>query len=325
MKFPFNDIEFAYKDWLNRQLEGTELPDKTGVYPIINDCVDSLLRAGIIWHRIALIKIENHRGALPVGFKQVIQAAYDFKLKKEYQAVLTKQTKHFMEGNCKLVVSLECEKCFKSDCTCDGEIFTLTTNDWDYPELMYRDNPQLAYSWVQDPWHPLNNQGGCSYHPDFKLLTLKQGSFWNMNYYVPNCANMSVDSEYSYSIEPPNIEVNFKEGWVLLAYLSKPTKGGFLMVPDTPKVYTAIRYAIDYEWDYVRMRRKADNESMGRLQLSMQLKESSWQTAYGELSKITPDELKQMTTIFSKMFPEDDTNNLNRGYYDEGNRIYTLN
>ena len=97
------------------------------------------------------------------------------------------------------------------------------------------------------------------------------------------------------------------------------------MVPDTPKVYTAIRYAIDYEWDYVRMRRKADNESMGRLQLSMQLKESSWQTAYGELSKITPDELKQMTTIFSKMFPEDDTNNLNRGYYDEGNRIYTLN
>lgn len=324
MKFPFVDIEHAYKDWLNRQLAGTELPGKVWVYPIINDVVDSLLRVGIIWHRIAEIQIKNNQGALPPGYKQTIQAAYYTKPRQQYHAIKTKEVTHFLEGKCKLIVSLECEKCFKTDCTCDGHVFTLSTNDWDYPELKYRDNPQLAYSYVQDPFHPINNQGGCNYHPDFKLLSIAKGNFWNANYYVPNCGNLSVDCEYSYSIEPPHITTNFKEGIVLLAYLSKPTKDGMLMIPDTPKVYEAIRYAIDYEWDYVRSRRKMDNEANARLQLSMQMKTKSWDNAYGELSKLTPEEIEEMRTVFNRTFYQDSKTHLGRDYKDLNDNVYIL-
>ena len=324
MKFPFVNLDVGYKDWASRQLEGTEKPDITWVRPIINDVVDSLLRANIVWHRIALIEIKDRQGSLPTGFKQVIQAGYNLQFKPQYIAAMTKQIKHFAEGKCKFVVSLECEKCFKTECTCDSNVFTLTVDDWDYPELLYRDNPQLAYSYIQDPWHPLNNRGVCDYDPTFKLLSLAQGSFNNISFHIPNCKNMSVDIEYNYEIEPPVLRTNFNTGWVMLAYLSKPTQGGFLMIPETPKVFEAIRYAIDYEWDYVRSRRQFNNETMGRLQLTKQLKEESWQKAYGELSKITPDELRQMTTVFNKMYPEDDFNNMYRGYDDQYNRIYNL-
>jgi len=326
MQVAFKYPEDAYKDYITRQLPGTEVPDRLWVMPIINDVVDSLLRANILQHKVALIEINNRTGMLPVGFDSVIQAAYDFKLKPNFVAVMTKHIKDHIYSKCKIETTIICEGCHHPayKCECHKPEYILETNHYDQPEQLYQDNPQHMYSYVQDYWNPINHQGRCSYHPEFKLMRLKEGSFWNLSGHIPNCANLSVDTKIAYDIQKPIISVNFDHGWVLLAYRGKPTYNGLLMVPDEPKVYTAIRHAIDYEWDYVRSRRTFNNETAGRLQLSKQLKDEAWQIAYNQLAKLSSDELYQMVRELRKMYPQDDSDNLYRGYEDLNDTTYNL-
>lgn len=304
----FIHIEDAYKDYLQHQVDGVELPTQRFAYAVINDTVDKLLRGDNYVPLLAFIEIKDNMGKLPKGVREIFQAGYIKHHRPIKRSVIRDYIQYNLGDPCKLIVSVECNNCHKTECECGDLLYKINLDPADYPELGLRNYPALSGYSSPDPYHP--HQGFCGYYPGFKLMRPKQGSFFNAKFRTKNCAPLNFDTAIEYDFRPPNLEVNFEKGMVLLAYKGAMLADGFLMVPDTPKVAAAIRASIDFNWDYARTRAKLDNETRARLEISRKQKDDTEYEAISELSSIPSDRWDSITTQLNELIPRNGFENM---------------
>jgi len=315
METSFLHIEEAYKDWLTRQVDDTDLPKQRWAYAVINDCIQNLLRGDNFIKGIALIPIKNKVGVLPPGFRHVTLAAFAQIQVPPTRTIIRDYIQYNLGDDCKFVVSLECNKCGKTECECSDLLYRIDLQEFDYPELRLKNYPHFHNFKSPDPLHPYGN---CKLAPGFHIMRPAQGAFHNSQYYTKECLNLNVDTEIAYEIDLPNIVLNFDEGWVLLSYKGYAMQDGFLKVPNNPKVFAAIRANLDFWWDYARSRNKLDNETQARLKLSKQLLDETEYAAIGELSKISPDRWDSIAAQLNQLIPTNGYENMYRRGYDFG-------
>jgi hypothetical protein len=263
-----------------------------------HNALDRIIPAQEFVPKIALMSVRNYKAELPKGFSQVLQASYLDTT--SYSPVRAGHVVEYykniygtgseLEGkNCKIVSRVECNGCNDYN-PCNTEIITLDVDKEfinAHPGSFY--NHSKFYTGERGIGNSHNKTS--SMHPHFKLMRKTSNYFYNIPYHINECINVNVDSHVEYDIHLPNIIVNFKEGQILLAYLSRNVdKDGWLMIPNVPIVYDAVIQSIEERLGYIDYRKNKTNENYKFWQDSLMLKEKSIKRARMYLDTMLPDE-----------------------------------
>lgn len=262
-----------------------------------HNALDRIIPAQEFVPKIALLDVVNYKAKVPQGFDQVLQAGYldttqYSKVRSEHVIEYYKNiygTGTELEGNnCKIISRVECNNCEGLD-PCKNEILTI-----DVDKTYLDANPGFIYQ--HNKFYAGDRKLGgnqCSIHPHFKLMRRTSNYFYNIPYHINECINVNADSRVEYDIHLPNIIVNFKEGQIILAYLSKNVdKDGYLMIPNVPIVYDAVIQSIEERLAYIDYRKNKINENYRFWQDSIMLKEKSIKRARTYLDMLQPDEFE---------------------------------
>lgn len=216
---------------------------------------------------IALIDIDNYKGALPSNLKYISQALYweNKESIPEEVTVVTEYTKKLYGSDCDLQVSLKCDPCSDS-CSTKNIIID---SDYNYltrdPSWMYNHS-----NFFYGSRNSANSKKGSEVFEGFSLMRRTTNNFFNVPYHINDCINFNENSRVEYNIEYPYIVTNFKKGKVLLAYVGiKVDDEGYRMIPDLEVVYEAIYYSIRERL----LEQKFDSEPSQNNRIALQMAE----------------------------------------------------
>lgn len=276
MKLEKISIHSIIEDFLDFTQEDLEI-DEALLLKFADDAISRITESEQLVFGIYLLDIKNYSAELPKGFKFVAQAAYRH---KDEGPILREQVvewnQDLLTEDCTLTTTLEC-----SDCV-DKPIIVSDVN-----RIYETAHPEL---YTQNMFH-FNRAGGtthrgtCSaYSNDFILMQPAMSSFQNVPMHVSECINLKVESEAEYSITPPRINVNFKEGQVLLACFTEDLdEDGYRRVPNLPIVFEAINRYIEERLAYIQYRKTRSQADSNFYQMTLQLKERALGQARSEL------------------------------------------
>lgn len=310
MKTNFVSAKSAVKEFLRNSGHSGDL-EKTDILAWANDAAYIISTDEQLVHKIILLNVNDYKVELPKDFKYIIQAAYKIDNKKSCSQLKTEivQFKQKQWG-CELEINVKCPKCHKVECSCDEPSFVIDVNKmWAnaHPEHMMA-YAKHFYSFGK------TYKNSCCYHDEFRLMRPNSSSFHNLNYHIGNCINLNLDCEINYTVELPNIIVNFKEGTILLAYLASNTdEDGYLMIPDTPRSHDAIYRYVQERMLYKKYLEDFSQNVRIAWQTSVELKEKAISRARAELQTPEQDEFSSFVSKFiHKVLP----------YYKPENNLY---
>ena len=264
--------------------------NKSDILAWTNDAVSRIITDEQLIHKIKVFEVIDYKTELPDDFVNVIQAAY--LITEDCVEDLAYEVSKFTDRQlgCQVDISLKCPKCHKVKCSCNtAEIYV------DVDRLWRSAHPEHVAAYMQHFY----NYGGTNkksfYSDRFQLMRPATSSF----FHIKNCVNIDFDSEIQYTIQPPNLLTNFKEGKVLLSYFAKRTdEDGYLLVPDEPVVFEAISWYIQEKMLY---RKYMEDFSMGTYrawQDAFQLREKFIARARGQIQIPSPDVWKTFIKRF---------------------------
>lgn len=217
---------------------------------------EKLAIKAMLSQRIALIKIVEHQGLLPKGFRSVVQLGVNPNCnlnRNEIVQVLTESyTGAYKEVD--FISDMKCPHCGLNDCSHTMDVFVMR-----YEDRFAANNPGMYRSYLNDFYspapvlpvykavHPFHEQKyrhlgyekRFRHHSDFFLMEYRRKEFFNASHHIPQCVNLSVESIYQYDMELPWINTNVREGWLILSYLGhRLDKYGYYTFP-------GYQYAID--------------------------------------------------------------------------------
>lgn len=282
----FIGINSVIEDYLDFSGHEGEL-DETWVLKQANDAVERITTDQQLVHKIEILDVRNYRAVLPDNFKYVNQAAY--RIKPEHpcsREEISQFTQKVLGTDCNLEINLKCPNCYKEECSCDQRVIEVDVNriyETAHPEMFTR---------YMDHFYRTGNttkRGTESfYHPDFLLMRKTSNSFFNTPYHIGKCVNLSIDSKVEYDIDPPLIIVNFKEGEILLSYMSvKTDENGYRMIPNSEVVFEAINYYIEERMSFKKYRQTREQKDRIFWQQMKELREKHIGRAKAQLQ--TPD------------------------------------
>lgn len=210
-------------------------------------------------HKIGLFDVRNYKVKKPEDFSMVCEVAYRLEPVKQ-TCSRQEQIVQWVQGtdsDCELEINVVCPKCKKTGCTECGQNTAIVDVDriWEQSNaFLHHINKYSTVSRF--------GRGKSVYDPNFKLLRFAGGDWDGISRHFPNCMNLQETENHTYSFNPPNIELSFEKGEILLSYLAKKTDGkGDLMVPDHPTVYEAVLDYLTYKWHrkiYFKTKRSED-------------------------------------------------------------------
>ena len=280
-------------------------------------------------HRIALLRVENYKAELPLGFKYIAQAACRVDPQEPClrEEIVEWTQKSLCDTGCSYTISKECPKCHETNCDCNL-IVEVDAN------RIYQDSRPELYTQYMSHFYRhggLNKRGMRSqYHPDFYLMRKTSNNFFNVPYHIGNCLNLNLDTRIEYDIDHPYIIVNFEKGEILLSYISDRTdENGYRLVPDLPTVHEAIAIYVDEKMAYRRWRREGGSTNRVDWRELRSLREQAIARARSQLQIPDQDEFKQyMDNHWRKLIPYwDYDRNLGRFQVDKFNygKYYSTN
>lgn len=243
----------AMKKWGNSLLRKLEVP---------NDYID----------KIVMLDVEDYKANLPEDMEAVVQMAFRDETPRKIRRVeIVEWTQQLYDGSgCELVISKDCPKCHNVK---DGECGPCTC---DSPEVVYNvdrlwelSHPEFKYNHMKHYYRhgglTNDNQIYSPYHPEFILMKPSTHAFFNADSHIPGCLNLNskllANCNIEYKLEYPIVNVNKKEGKILLSYLAvKLDKNGYRMIPDVEDVFEAIKWYI-IEAMHFRSIGKATNQA----------------------------------------------------------------
>ncbi len=289
MNHSYLSIESIVEDYIANT--GNDSVVKSQILRFADDALSRIIPGTDFKHSIALLDVKNYSAPLPNGFKYVLQAGYnahqEHKVRSEH---VVEYTKKIYGSDCKLNLSVECDDC-KGLCDKPHEVITV---DVDHNFILK--NPKYMYQHASHFYGQRNlGDGGIlsntTIHPQFTLMRRTTNYFYNVPYHVNECLNFNVDSQIEYDITPPTINVNFKEGQILLAYLGvQVDENGYRMIPNVPIVFAAVRNWIEERLAYIEYRKTKEQKDRIFWQQLVELNNKSIKMARMYLDTMTPDE-----------------------------------
>lgn len=224
----------AMKKWANTILRKLETP---------SEHVD----------KIVLLDVKDYKAILPEDMEAVVQIAFrDETPRKIRRTEIVEWTQKMYDGSgCELVISKDCPACHNAndDCTCDSpEVVYNVDRLWElsHPEFKYN---HMKHYYRHGGLTNDNRMLYSSYHPEFVLMKNATHNFFNADSHIPGCLNLNsklmANTNLEYRLNYPIVEVNKKEGKILLAYLAvRLDKNGYRYIPDDEYVIEAIKWYI---------------------------------------------------------------------------------
>ena len=238
MKLNYNPSYTGYSD-LIEDFDLNELEiDEQLLQKWTNDIVDELSTDEQLVHKVGLFSIQNYKTTKPAGLSMINSAAYRLE-KPDNCGTPREQIKTWVQqvsDDCELEIEIKCQKCGIANCSCNSnQVVVEVDRIWELS------NAHFHYPLDFARFHKLS-KGEADTTGGWKPLGYKDSDWFNIEKYISNCVEVNcVDCEYAFTLEGPNIEVNYEKGELLLAYLSKPMdEDGNLLIPDDPQVYRAI-------------------------------------------------------------------------------------
>lgn len=238
------------KKWANVQLQ--KLP-----------YVDHML------HKIKLLEVKNGKAERPSDLEMVIQVAFneDETVRIKRKEVVEYTLGAFDGSGCEFKITKECPSCHQDSCSCDSPEIII-----DVDELIDRSHPEWRYQHMAH-FYKVGGLGkgyGISsiYHPSFKIIGLgDKGSFNQAGLHITGCISLRKDLACQdctkYTIEPNHIQVNKKDGQLLISYLAYDLdEDGYRKVPDVPEVFDALTWFLEERMSYLSWKKTRDRNDL---------------------------------------------------------------
>lgn len=215
-----------------------------------NDVAMKLVTDEQLVHNIVTLNVRDYRAELPENYKYTLQAAYNVDYKKKITKEQLVEWVSNSGSGCDVKVNLDCD---------DGAPSVMV----DVNAIWASANPQTQTAYMKYFYGyggtSIRDGNQCWTPPGFILMRPSQGTLFNMPMHLDGCS-IGVDDAIEYSIEPPNIIVNFKEGQVLLSYMGVDVDSeGWMYIPNHPDVFDAISFAIEEKLARRQYTRKPSN------------------------------------------------------------------
>lgn len=243
MDLEFKNIRTILEDYAEYSGEELQIPESL-ILKTANDTLQKIMTGEQLDMRLAILDVKNYQAELPKGFKSVAQALYkDNTHRKVRREEVVEYVQKIWGSDCELKINIECPECHKETCDCNSDVVTVNV------DRMWQDSHPEFYA-SKRFLHNFGRVGEPNYNPctEFKLMRRKQGNFHAAKYHLEGCVNLSFDDPNAaeYDIYMPKIVTSFKDGEILLSYLSLVVdQSGYLQIPDHARVYEALFYAID--------------------------------------------------------------------------------
>lgn len=202
--------------------------------------------------KIVLLDLEDYKVNLPADIEKIVQVAYkggkDFKVKRT--EIVEWVEKLYNGSGCELIISKECPKCHKEQtkCSCNNsEIIYDVDANWEANHIEFKYNHMKHY--YRHGGLDSTNIVHSPYHPEFTLIKATTHSFFNADSHIKGCLNLNnklmANCNIEYKIDYPIMEVNRKDGKILMSYLAaRVDKEGYRMIPDLEEVFDALKWSI---------------------------------------------------------------------------------
>jgi hypothetical protein len=234
-------------------------------------------------HDFCFINIKNHRGDLPSGLVEIVQAAYSSNKIEQSKCIQDLDTKD-CDSSCDKEQQPECWSAF---------------NKYYIPEQRYLDAIyEHDIRWMYSPY----------YYQNFVPMRLSTNTFRGA--VGTNDFGIGVDFFPEYHISNNQIVTTIQEGTVALSYVSMPVDdNGYPMIPDLIEYKEAITRYVAYKSAYSRLFSNEPN-----IERLYQRLESDWhwyckQARNSMMMNTTLDEKENFKDISNRMLP------IKRGYY----------
>jgi len=257
MDLEYISIKSVLEDYVDFAGEELQLKESV-VLKVADDTMSKIMTGENLDFRIARLEVKNFQAMLPKGFKMVVQAAYRDSTPRYItrEQVVGWQQKVW-GTDCKLNITLECPDCHQEICNCSNDVVIVEADDF------WRDShPEFVANKFKH-FYNYGNLGEPMGMPceGFKLLKRTSNSFFSTKYHIPGCVNLSFDCDYEYDIAPPKMILNFKEGEILLAYMSIAyDSDGYRMIVNHPRVHEALFYAISERTSFANWGKTGDDK-----------------------------------------------------------------
>lgn len=300
--------------------------DRMDIIAWANDGASRIITDEQYIHKVVLLDVQDYRARLPEDFRYIIQAAYQMSNTKPCtrEEVAEWTDKQF---GCKVEIKLECPGCHNTSdsCTCAHKTDALVINA---DRLWQSSHPEYKTAYMKHftGYGNMTSRNTCYYHPHFNLMRAGTGSFSNLQYHIRDCMNLHVDTQVEYTLNLPNIIVNFKEGRILLAYMAIPLdEDGYRMIPNEPIAIEAISKYITEKYLYREYLKDFSQGKRLAWQAAEQLKEKYIGRARAELQMPTFDEMYPFIKGFvHRLIPRYNfESDLNRGTSHKSDFKYT--
>lgn len=268
MNVSYVSAELAFTDWKKYQPKNIDVDPKL-IYRFINNSLYSIIPANQMSPTVALIPVSDYNGILPPGFHYEKMVLAWCGPKRIEQGEFVEWIAH--DEKCEYKVKVLCNYCDnpKDECDCMDKKHNIIINLDNYADRVAYDDramekskfaTQIVNTMKYARKYKRYNPEDLVNH-DFKIIKPANGAFYNTSSMIENCHNISFDVELGYRVELPLINVNFKEGQLLISYLGhKLDDRGLLLVPQHSHVFKAIRDSVDLEY-YTYMYKMTEGKS----------------------------------------------------------------
>lgn len=149
--------------------------------------------------------------------------------------------------DCELTIDIKCNKCKKQTCSCEQE-YVINVDRMIGLSVPSVPTNNPLYS-VQGTGGLFHNQGNENHYSNHFILMSPSNDYKEMyKQHLPDCINLQIKSDLVYHIQNGIMEVNFKEGDVLLIYMAIPTDSeGSVLIPDFPQSIEAFQEYLLYK------------------------------------------------------------------------------
>lgn len=253
MDVKYISIKSVLEDYVDFSGEELQIPESV-ILKTANDTMQKILTGENLDMRIARLEVKNYQTMLPDGFRSVVQAMSRGNTPKcVTREEVVEWTQKIWGSDCELKINIECPDCHQDSCNCSSDIIIVDADrTWQDTHPEHYASKRYLYNF--------GRIGEPGYNPcqEFKLMRRTSNNFHSANYHIPGCVNLNFNdpTAHEYDISLPKMVTSFKDGEILLSYLSVVLDSdGYRMVIDHPRVHEALFYAIEERvmWRKYRM------------------------------------------------------------------------
>ena len=217
------------------------------------DAVDDIGAYKQYKEKVETRKIKDYKVKLPCGFKQTIYVLIrPFQKDSDSKFELTELVRPEYGTDCTWTYKKTCKCLEKCEKDCSGN-YIETTGTWYLNNLYKLESNKFATVYDFTNWHSIKQK-------DWKILMPKKSELAVSKHLN---LDLAVETTNQYDIHNGYLITDYKDGEIILSYLSLPTGDDNLpMVPNNGNYLRALEFALEQRYAYMQYRKSRDNKDL---------------------------------------------------------------